>query len=50
MGQTCNVFIIFISGSSAKINSISVEECDAEPCTVHRGQNYTVSVNFTASK
>ncbi|KAH3852269.1 hypothetical protein DPMN_094772 [Dreissena polymorpha] len=42
-----------ISNSSGShdsiINSVRVEQCDSEPCIVHKGQDYTVHVNFTAS-
>ncbi|XP_052275582.1 NPC intracellular cholesterol transporter 2-like [Dreissena polymorpha] len=32
------------------INSVRVEQCDSEPCIVHKGQDYTVHVNFTATR
>ncbi|XP_052770146.1 NPC intracellular cholesterol transporter 2-like [Mya arenaria] len=32
------------------INSIHVDECNTEPCIIHKGQNYTIHVNFTATK
>lgn len=31
------------------INSIKVDQCDHEPCIVHKGSDYTVHVNFTTS-
>ncbi|XP_052768220.1 NPC intracellular cholesterol transporter 2-like [Mya arenaria] len=34
----------------AIINSIRVDQCDAEPCIVHKGQDYTIHVNFTATR
>ena len=33
-----------------KINSIGVSDCTKIPCQVHKGNNYTVTVNFTTSK
>ncbi|XP_053399245.1 NPC intracellular cholesterol transporter 2-like [Mercenaria mercenaria] len=34
----------------ARINSIRVMQCEREPCIVHKGQDYTVLVNFTATR
>ncbi|KAH3852270.1 NPC intracellular cholesterol transporter 2-like [Dreissena polymorpha] len=34
----------------AIINSIKVDQCNAEPCIVQKGKDYTVHVNFTATR
>ncbi|KAL4238470.1 Phosphatidylglycerol/phosphatidylinositol transfer protein [Mactra antiquata] len=34
----------------AVINSILVDQCVKEPCIVHKGQDYTVHVNFTMTR
>ena len=40
-----------ITGSKkGKVNSVSVDGCPSEPCHVHKGTTYYVTVNFTASK
>ena len=40
-----------LSGSvGGKINSVDLDNCDSEPCQLHRGTNYTAHINFTACK
>ena len=32
------------------INSVSVEPCLSQPCQLHKGQNYSIIVDFTSSE
>ena len=42
--------LLSLTGSKGgKINSITVEGCDQEPCQARRNHDYGISVNFTAS-
>ncbi|XP_060575101.1 NPC intracellular cholesterol transporter 2-like, partial [Ruditapes philippinarum] len=43
-------FISIVGSKDAHINSIRVEQCDKEPCVVHKGADYTVQVNFTTTR
>jgi hypothetical protein len=33
--------------TSGEVHSVSVEPCDADPCTFAFGSNYTITIDFT---